>query len=85
MDYEKTPLVKLEITARNDVPLVGVEPKWMSVPVELSVEDEDEGPEFNPGILYLKVKENVANGTVIGTYKAVDPEKKNSDGIKYVL
>ncbi|RXN15355.1 desmocollin-2-like isoform X1 [Labeo rohita] len=83
LDYEKTPLVKLEITARNDVPLVGVEPKWMSVPVELSVEDEDEGPEFNPGILYLKVKENVANGTVIGTYKAVDPEKKNSDGIKY--
>ncbi|KAL0164252.1 hypothetical protein M9458_040005, partial [Cirrhinus mrigala] len=74
LDYEKTPLVKLEITARNEVPLVGADLKWI-------VEDEDEGPEFNPGIMYLKVKENVANGTVIGTYKAVDPEKKNSDGI----
>ncbi|KAK2883557.1 hypothetical protein QQF64_016792 [Cirrhinus molitorella] len=82
LDYEKTPLVKLEITARNEVPLIGSE-QWMSVPLELSVGDEDEGPEFNPGILYLKVKENVANGTVIGTYKAVDPENKNSDSIKY--
>uniref|UniRef100_A0A671LBP7 Desmocollin-3-like n=1 Tax=Sinocyclocheilus anshuiensis TaxID=1608454 RepID=A0A671LBP7_9TELE len=83
LDFEKTPLVKLEITARNEVPLVGPDTKWLSVPLELSVGDEDEGPEFNPGILYLKVKENVANGTVIGTYKALDPENKNSDGMKY--
>ncbi|XP_016415520.1 desmocollin-2-like isoform X1 [Sinocyclocheilus rhinocerous] len=83
LDFEKTPLVKLEITARNEVPLVGPDTKWLSVPLELSVGDEDEGPEFNPGILYLKVKENVANGTVIGTYKALDPENKNSNGIKY--
>uniref|UniRef100_A0A672KW59 Desmocollin-2-like n=1 Tax=Sinocyclocheilus grahami TaxID=75366 RepID=A0A672KW59_SINGR len=83
LDFEKTPLVKLEITARNEVPLVGPDTKWLSVPLELSVGDEDEGPEFNPGILYLKVKENVANGTIIGTYKALDPENKNSNGIKY--
>ncbi|XP_026147074.1 desmocollin-2-like [Carassius auratus] len=83
LDYEKTPLVKLEITARNEAPLVGPENKWLSVPLELSVGDVDEGPEFNPDTLFLKVKENVANGTVIGTYKALDPEKKNSDGIKY--
>lgn len=83
LDFEKTPLVNLEITARNEVPLVGPDTKWLSVPLELSLGDEDEGPEFNPGILYLKVKENVVNGTVIGTYKALDPENKNSDGIKY--
>lgn len=77
--------MKLEITARNEVPLVGTDTKWLTVPLELSVGDEDEGPEFNPSILYLKVKENVPNGTVIGTYKALDPENKNSDGIKYVL
>ncbi|XP_043075981.1 desmocollin 2 like [Puntigrus tetrazona] len=83
LDFEKTPLVNLEITARNEVPLVGPDNKWLSVPLEISVGNEDEGPEFNPAILYLKVKENVANGTVIGTYKALDPENKNSDGIKY--
>lgn len=84
LDFEKTPVVKLEITARNPVPLVGTDVAWLSVPLELTVGDEDEGPEFNPTILYLKVKENVPNGTVIGTYKALDPETKNSNGIKYV-
>ncbi|XP_026089311.1 desmocollin-3-like isoform X2 [Carassius auratus] len=83
LDFEKTPLVNLEITARNEVPLVGTDTKWLSVPLELSVGDEDEGPEFNPDIIYLKVKENVANGTIIGTCKALDPENKNSNGIKY--
>ncbi|XP_067240946.1 desmocollin 2-like protein [Chanodichthys erythropterus] len=83
LDFEKTPVVNLEITARNEVPLVGTDATWLSVPLELSVGDEDEGPEFNPGILYLKVKENVPNGTVIGTYKALDPETKSSNGIKY--
>lgn len=78
-------MVQLEITARNEVPLVGTNVNWLSVALELSVGDEDEGPEFNPGILHLKVKENVPNGTVIGIYKALDPETKSSNGIKYVL
>ncbi|XP_067273214.1 desmocollin 2-like protein isoform X2 [Pseudorasbora parva] len=83
LDFEKTPVINLVITARNEVPLVGTNSGWLSVPLELSVGNEDEGPEFNPGILYLKVKENVPNGTVIGTYVALDPETKNSKGIKY--
>ncbi|XP_056620747.1 desmocollin 2-like protein [Triplophysa dalaica] len=83
LDYEKTPVVKLEVTARNEAPLVGTSATWQSVPVELTVGDEDEGPEFSPNILYLKVKENLPNGTLIGTYKALDPENKNSNGIKY--
>lgn len=76
--------MNLEVTARNEAPLVGTDAKWQSVPLQLNVEDVDEGPEFNPNILYLKVKENLPNGTVIGTYKALDPENKNSNGIKYV-
>ncbi|TRY91442.1 hypothetical protein DNTS_028219 [Danionella cerebrum] len=83
VDFEKTPVMNLEITVRNEVPLVGPDNKLQSVPLELSVENEDEGPEFNPGVLYLKVKENVPNGTVIGTYTALDPETKKSNGIKY--
>ncbi|XP_051951197.1 desmocollin-1-like [Xyrauchen texanus] len=82
-DYEKTPMVKLEITARNEAPLVGTTASLLSVPVELSVGNEDEGPEFTAPILRLKVKENVPNGTLIGTYTAVDPETKSSNGIKY--
>lgn len=83
LDYEKTPVVKLEITARNEAPLVGTTSTWLSVPVELTVGDEDEGPEFSTPILRLKVKENLPNGTVIGTYTALDPETKSSNRIKY--
>ncbi|KAI7799797.1 desmocollin 2-like protein [Triplophysa rosa] len=83
LDHEKTPLVKLEVTARNEAPLVGTSATWQSVPVELTVGNEDEGPEFTAPILRLKVKENLPNGTVIGTYAALDPETKSSNGIKY--
>lgn len=82
LDHEKTPVVKLEVTARNEAPLVGTSATWHSVPVELTVGDEDEGPEFTAPILRLKVKENLPNGTVIGTYTALDPETKSSNGIK---
>ncbi|XP_007257069.3 desmocollin 2 like [Astyanax mexicanus] len=83
LDREKQDLVKLEIMARNEVPLVQSSSSWMKVPVDLTVTDVDEGPEFSAPILRLKVKENVANGTLIGTYTAIDPETKSSKGIKY--
>ncbi|KAF5900437.1 desmocollin-2-like isoform X1, partial [Clarias magur] len=83
LDYEKQQTVNLEVTAKNEVPLVGTTSTWQKVPVELRVEDVDEGPEFSTPTLMLKVKENVANGTLIGTYTAIDPETKSSKDIKY--
>lgn len=68
--------------AQNEVPLVGTTSTWQKVPVEVQVEDVDEGPEFSTSILLLKVKENVANGTLIGTYTAIDPETKSNKDIK---
>lgn len=68
--------------ARNEVPLVKTAPVWNKATAEITVENEDEGPEFSPAILRLKVKENVPNGTLIGTYKALDPESSTSKGIK---
>lgn len=67
--------------ARNEAPLVGSSLNWQKVPVEIKVENVDEGPEFSAPILQLKVKENVPNGTVIGTYTATDPETKSSNDI----
>lgn len=75
-------MVKLEVMARNEVPLVRSKSSWMRSEVELTVGDVDEGPEFSVPILMLKVKENVPNGTLIGTYTATDPETKSSKGIK---
>lgn len=68
--------------ARNEAPLVGTSATWQKVPVDINVEDVDEGPEFSAPILILKVKENLPNGTLIGTYTATDPETKSSKGIK---
>ncbi|KAM8839161.1 desmocollin 2-like protein [Synchiropus picturatus] len=83
LNFEKTPTVKLEVTAQNEVPLVGTNAKWNTAPVEVSVGDIDEGPEFTAPTVRFTVKENTANGTLIGSYTAVDPETKTSDGIKY--
>lgn len=81
LDYEKTKNVMLEISAQNQEKLVGASTNWMSIPVEVAVTDIDEGPEFLPPTVRYTVKENIPNGTVIGTYKAIDPETKSSDGI----
>ncbi|XP_053470312.1 desmocollin 2-like protein [Ictalurus furcatus] len=83
LDYEKQQIVNLEVMARNEAPLVGSSSTWQKVPVEISVDNVDEGPEFSVPILQLKVKENVPNGTLIGTYTATDPETKSSKDIKY--
>lgn len=74
--------MNLEVTARNEAPLVGSSSSWQKVPVEISVGNEDEGPEFSAPTLVLKVKDNVPNGTLIGTYTATDPETKSSKDIK---
>lgn len=82
LNYEQGSTVNLEVIARNEAPLVGTSSSWQKVPVELSVEDVDEGPEFSAPVLKLRVKEGVLNGTVIGTYTATDPETKSSKDIK---
>ncbi|XP_061878671.1 desmocollin 2-like protein [Entelurus aequoreus] len=83
LDYETTKTVRLDIMARNEADLIGTTARWNSVPVDLTVTDDDEGPEFTAPTVRFIVKENTPNGTLIGTYKAVDPETKSSDGIKY--
>ena len=84
LDHEAGANIKLEVMARNEAELEGTKATWPTIPVAVTVTDEDEGPEFSAPILMLRVKENVDNGTVIGTYTARDPETKSSEGIKYV-
>lgn len=44
--------------------------------------DENEGPEFDPCEYFLEIKESLPSGTVVGDYKARDPETGNSEGIR---
>ncbi|MGH0149405.1 UNVERIFIED_CONTAM: hypothetical protein FKN15_038253 [Acipenser sinensis] len=81
LDYEKNAVVKLEVAAENEAGLVGSNKNWATIPVDVKVTNVDEGPEFDPANLFLRIKENEPNGTIIGTYSALDPDTKNSDGI----
>ncbi|XP_034469320.1 desmocollin 2 like [Hippoglossus hippoglossus] len=83
LDFEETPKVKLEITARNEAELSDPKLQWKSIPVDLTVTNIDEGPLFTAPTIRFIVKENTPNGTRIGSYTAVDPETKSSSGIKY--
>ncbi|MBN3313338.1 DSC2 protein, partial [Atractosteus spatula] len=83
LDYEKTPNLKLEVSAQNEAKLVGTTAPWASIPVDVNVVNVDEGPEFSSPNMFIRVKENLTNGTLIGRYTATDPETKTSSGIKY--
>lgn len=67
--------------ARNEPELSGTSESWKSIPVDVTVIDVDEGPEFTAPNITFNIKENTPNGTLIGRYTAVDPETKTSTGI----
>ncbi|XP_023282988.1 desmocollin-2-like [Seriola lalandi dorsalis] len=83
LNHEQTKNVQLEISARNEAELSNANANWLSIPVAVTVNDVDEGPEFSAPTVRFIVKENIPNGTLIGSYKAIDPETKSSNGIMY--
>uniref|UniRef100_A0A8C4HPT7 Desmocollin 1 n=1 Tax=Dicentrarchus labrax TaxID=13489 RepID=A0A8C4HPT7_DICLA len=83
LDYEQNQKINLQIEARNEAELSNTNAKWLSIPVDVAVTNVDEGPQFTAPTVRFTVKENVPSGTLIGTYTAVDPETKSSEGIKY--
>ncbi|XP_053570972.1 desmocollin-1 [Bombina bombina] len=87
LNYEETPRIQLEVGAANEANLIsvsGTKSVGMStVPVLVIVRNVDEGPEFQPLIKIIRTRENQTIGTVIGQYQAIDPETKNSNGIRY--
>ncbi|XP_063057055.1 desmocollin 2-like protein [Engraulis encrasicolus] len=83
LDHEEGGHLLLELEAENEAPLAGTTSGWNRATVEVTVGDEDEGPVFSPPILILRVQENAPEGTLIGTYTAVDPETGDGRGIKY--
>lgn len=82
VNYEMIKIMNLEIMARNEADLVGTTAQWNIIPIKITISDVDEGPEFTAPTVRFHVKENIANGTVIGTYTAIDPETKRSNGIR---
>ncbi|XP_053322205.1 desmocollin-3-like [Spea bombifrons] len=87
LNYEEENRVVIQVGVTNEVSLItssGTKSNSMNtVPVTVIVKDVDEGPEFQPIIKTIRVRENQTIGTVIGDFIAIDPETKNSAGIRY--
>ena len=85
LDFENGRLVALIVSAQNEVPLVNSLSSWNAVPVEVTVSDVDEGPEFSPLVKVIRVVENTPIGTPLGSYMALDPETRSNAGIRYAV
>ncbi|XP_062986741.1 desmocollin-1-like isoform X1 [Elgaria multicarinata webbii] len=87
LDYEKTKERRLEIVVNNEAPYA-VAPNARAIStstcvVIVKVRDVDEGPVFDPCVYILNIKECLPGGTLVGDYRARDPETGNSEGIRY--
>ncbi|XP_078254151.1 desmocollin-1-like isoform X2 [Rhinoraja longicauda] len=83
LDAEETSSLQLDVAVENEMPLIRKSTKQQVAVVTVKVLDVDEGPEFVPPVMQLWTKENVALGTVLGSYTAKDPETQSSSGIRY--
>uniref|UniRef100_A0A8C8RQD7 Cadherin domain-containing protein n=1 Tax=Pelusios castaneus TaxID=367368 RepID=A0A8C8RQD7_9SAUR len=87
LNYEASKIKVLEIAASNEIPYVVVPYSSPFAPgtctVRVIVIDDDEGPTFSRPSIPINIDGCTKVGTVVGEYKAVDPETGNSEGICY--
>ncbi|KAJ8012028.1 hypothetical protein DPEC_G00064430 [Dallia pectoralis] len=80
LDYEKTMSYTLEIQVRNTQDLHpgsdGILPAIATIRID--VEDVDEPPLFERASYLMEVKEDAALGAVVGSVRAMDPDRTNS-------
>ncbi|XP_029447032.1 desmocollin-3-like [Rhinatrema bivittatum] len=85
LNYEEIRQIDLRVGVVNEVAFLKSPSKTITmntIPVTVIVKDVDEGPEFQPTIKYIRVKEGLPVGTEIGVCTAKDPENKNT-AIRY--
>lgn len=75
----------LQIGVVNEAPYskeVGSRSAMSTATVTVNVKDQDEGPECNPPVQIVQIKENVPAKTRSNGYKAHDPETRSSSNIR---
>ncbi|KAI5612090.1 cadherin-like protein 26 isoform X1 [Silurus asotus] len=55
-----------------------------TVPVNITVEDVNDPPEFIPPVKKIYIRENTQIGTLIGTFEVIDPDKTSGDTFRFV-
>ncbi|CAI9164544.1 unnamed protein product [Rangifer tarandus platyrhynchus] len=85
LNYEEKQQVNLQIGVVNEAPYTGSSRSTMNTAtITVNVLNQDEGPECDPQVQTVRIKENVSVGTKNIGYKAYDPETKSSSGIRYM-
>lgn len=85
LNYEEKQQLTLQIGAVNEAPYIGSSRSTMNMAtVTVNVQNQDEGPECDPRLQTVRIKENVPVGTKNVGYKAYDPETGSSSGIRYM-
>lgn len=86
LNYEERRQVSLQIGVVNEAPYtkeIGFRSTMSTATVTINILNQDEGPECNPLVQNIRIKENSPVGTKINGYKAYDPETKSGNGIRY--
>ncbi|XP_055414942.1 desmocollin-2 isoform X5 [Bubalus kerabau] len=84
LNYEEKQQVTLQIGVVNEAPYTGTSRSTTNMAtVTVNVQNQDEGPECDPRVQTVRIKENVPVGTKTIGYKAYDPETRSSSGIRY--
>nr|XP_026256532.1 desmocollin-2 [Urocitellus parryii] len=86
LNYEETQQVTLQIGVVNEAPYsreTSSRSAMSTATVTVNVKNQDEGPECNPPVQTVRIKENAPAGTRSSGYKAYDPDTKSSTGIRY--
>nr|XP_027791481.1 desmocollin-2 isoform X1 [Marmota flaviventris] len=86
LNYEETQKVTLQIGVVNEAPYsreTSSRSAMSTATVTVNVKNQDEGPECNPPVQTVRIKENAPAGTRSSGYKAYDSDTKSSTGIRY--
>ncbi|XP_067158425.1 cadherin-3 isoform X2 [Apteryx mantelli] len=84
LDYEAKRQFVLHVAVANEAPFAVKLPTAMAT-VEVSVEDVNEAPAFEPPTRAAQVPEDVPLGHTIAAYTARDPDRAQAQRIKYLM
>ncbi|KAM6218760.1 desmocollin-1 isoform 2-T2 [Rhynchocyon petersi] len=87
LNYEAQRQMVLQIGVLNEAQFSKASnsqtPTMCTTTVTVKIKDSDEGPECEPSVKVIQSKDNLPVGTEIFGYKAMDPDTRSSEGLRY--
>ncbi|XP_021562321.1 desmocollin-1 [Carlito syrichta] len=87
LNYEVNRQVVLQVGVLNEAQFSKAAnsqtPKMCTTTVTVKIKDSDEGPECQPPVKVIQSKDGLPAGEELLGYKALDPDTRNSEGLRY--